>query len=140
MECTLLCHCLALPKVSYVLRTCPPDLIQNALQLFDNTKRDALSDLAGCSLTDWAWVKATLPTSFRGLGLCSASLHASAAYISSVEQAKPVVNKILSHTPLLPPALSSTIVALADAAATPEWLSIEDIHIPLHQHSVPCHR
>ena len=136
MESTLLRSCLALPKVSYVLRTCPSELIRDALSCFDDSMREAISDIAGCPLTDWAWAKATLPTSLGGLGLRSASLHASAAYISSFQRTRAIVSKILNHAPLPPPTLPSTIMALANAAAIPEWLSFEDIDVPLHQRAL----
>ena len=42
MESTLLRSCLALPKVAYVLRTCPPSLIPKALGSFDSLMWDAL--------------------------------------------------------------------------------------------------
>ena len=50
METTLLRSCLALPKLAYILRCCPPALIPNALNLFDSLLRDALSDLVGSPL------------------------------------------------------------------------------------------
>ena len=89
MEATLLRSCLALPKVTYVLRTCPPDHIETALSAFDDNLRQALSDLAGSPLSDWSWLKASLPSSLGGLSLRRASLHAPAAYIGSFHQNKP---------------------------------------------------
>ena len=47
METTLLRSCLALPKVAFALRTCPPSHIKEATTAFDNAMREALSDLAG---------------------------------------------------------------------------------------------
>ena len=54
MEAALLRSCLALPKVAHLLRTCSPDVIQGALEKFDELMREAVSDLAGCSLSNWA--------------------------------------------------------------------------------------
>ena len=51
METTLLRSCLSLPKIAFALRTCAPDFIQPALAAFDNTMREALSDLAGGPLS-----------------------------------------------------------------------------------------
>ena len=66
MEATLLRSCLALPKVAFALRTCPPSKIKGASEAFDNALRGALSDLAGAPLSDWAWLKASLPCSLGG--------------------------------------------------------------------------
>ena len=45
METTILCHCLALPKVSFALRTFPPQYIQNSISDFDDAMGEALSIL-----------------------------------------------------------------------------------------------
>ena len=63
-----------LPLSPQVLRTCPPTAIQQATLAFDSLIRETLSDLAGGPLSDWAWKKASLPSSFGGLNLRSASL------------------------------------------------------------------
>ena len=42
LETTLLRSCLALPKLSYVLRTCPPSNISQATSVFDAAIREAL--------------------------------------------------------------------------------------------------
>ncbi len=121
METTLLHSCLALPKIAYVLRTCPPGLISRALGAFDDLIREALSDLAGSPLPDWAWLKASLPSSLGGLNIRKASLHAPAAYISSFHQIQPLILGILDRSPMAPPHLPSAICALAQVAARPEW-------------------
>ena len=133
METTLLRSCLALPKVAHVLRTCPPGFVKDALVAYDEGIRDALSDIAGSPLSDWAWLKASLPSSFGGLNIRRASLHAPAAYIGSLHQTTPLVSEILGHFPKAPINLSSAISALALAAGRPEWCSSLEIDVPLHQ-------
>ncbi len=66
METTLLRSCLDLPKVSFSMRTCPPDNIKQATSTFDEALREAVSDLAGSPLSDWAWLKASLPSPVVG--------------------------------------------------------------------------
>ena len=117
MEATLLRSCLALPKMTYVLRICPPDHITTALSAFDDNWRQALSDLAGSPLSDWSWLKASLPPS-----------------LGSFHQRKPLISKILGHPPKQPSHLPSILSALVKAAARPEWCSINEIDIPLFQH------
>ena len=67
MEFLLLCSCLALPKVAFALRSCPPSKIRGATAAFDRAMREAVSDLVGTPLSDWVWLKATLPSSLGGL-------------------------------------------------------------------------
>ena len=76
METAILRSCLALPNVSFVLRSCPPSHVKVAASAFDHAMRDALLDLAGGPLSDWVWSKASLPTSFGGLGVHQALRHA----------------------------------------------------------------
>ena len=47
MVTTILRSCLALPKVSFALRSCPPHLIKDATSAFDDSMLEALSDFAG---------------------------------------------------------------------------------------------
>ena len=96
--------------------------------------REALSDLAGSPLPDWAWLKASLPSSLGGFNIRKASLHAPAAYISSFHQVQPLILGILDRSPMAPPHLPSAICALAQAAARPEWGSIQDIDVRVIQH------
>ena len=57
-----------LPKFSFILRTCPPSLIEGAIQQFDNALRDAVSGIVDALLSEWAWQKASFPTSLCGKG------------------------------------------------------------------------
>ena len=82
MECTLLRSCLALPKVSYILHTCPPQFINDALECFDNLMQQTVSDIAGCPVSNLAWLKASLPIylswrsgSVESFSSCSSSLY-----------------------------------------------------------------
>ena len=83
LETSLLCSCLALPKLSYILRTCPPSSIINAAAGFDAAIREALESILGGPLTEWSWIKASLPCSRGGINLRSASIHAPAAFLVS---------------------------------------------------------
>ena len=136
METALLRSCLALPKVAYLLRTCPPALFQQSLGSFDHIMRDALSDLAGGPLSDWSWAKASLPSSLGGLNVRQALLHAPAAYISSFLQSRPLISRILGHSANPPVHLSDSITSLSQASARPDWVSIQDIDVPHSQHSL----
>ena len=141
METSLLRSCLSLPKIAFSLRTCAPDFIRPALAAFDNTMRGALSDLAGGPLSDWSWLKASLPSYPGGLNLRRAMLHAPAAYVGSLHQSNALIADILGHPPATFAHLSQCLAALAIATlaiatARPEWSSLQDVDVPLRQHAL----
>ena len=136
METTLLRSCLSLPKFNFALRTCPPSAIQFSTAAFDYLMRDSLSDLAGGPVSDWSWLKASLPSSFGGLNLRSAQLHAPAAFVSSMVQSSPLVARILGFSPSPSDHLSKAVLALSRAAARPDWVAVEEIDVPLHQRAL----
>ena len=98
--------------------------------------RDSLSDLAGGPVSDWSWLKASLPSSFGGLNLRSAQLHAPAAFVSSMDQSSPLVARILGFSPSPSDHLSKAVLALSRAAARPDWVAVEEIDVPLHQRAL----
>ena len=122
METTLLRSCLALPKISFSLRTCPPGHIQEATVAFDDVMREALSDLAGGPLPEWAWLKASLPSSLGGLNIRRALV-----------QSEEMASKILGHALEAPLAMGNSISMLAEVAERPDWVSLEEIDVPLRQ-------
>ena len=63
LETTLLRSCLALPKFSYILRTTPPSYIEQAARDFDVAVRETLEAIVGIPITEWSWLKASLPSS-----------------------------------------------------------------------------
>ena len=136
LQTTLLRSCLSLPKFNFALRTCPPSVILKATSAFDAAVREALEDITGGPLSDWAWLKANLPCSLGGLNLRSAALHAPAAYISSIVNSLDLVSQILGYTPNLPLALPSAISSLARSSRMTTWCSLEDIDVPLQQKSL----
>ena len=136
MEAALLRSCLSLPKVTHLLRTCPPDVIHRALERFDEIMREAVSDLAGCPLSDWAWLKSSLPSSLGGLNIRHATLYAPASFIGSIHQSEVLVSDILGHHAKAPQHLPNAINALARVVARPDRISAESIDVPLRSHSL----
>ena len=136
LKYTLLCSCLSLPKVSFVLRACPPSHILNTAKDFDSAMRRALESILGGPMSDWAWLKATLPCCLGGLNLRSASLHAPAAFLASSSEAQCWVECILGSSSTSPPHTMSTVAALASSAPRPDWVRPEDIDLPLRQLSL----
>ena len=101
--------------------------------VFDNVMFEALSDLAGGPLPEWAWLKASLPSSLGGLNIRRASLHAPAAYMNSLDQSKLLVARILGRVPEASQHLAPALLDLATAADRYDWRSIEDVDVPLRQ-------
>ena len=97
VETSLLRLCLTLPKVSFILRTCPISHIRHAAEEFDNAVRDALEITMGGPMSDWPWLKESLPSRLGGLNVRSASLHAPAAFLASSLQSSQIVERILGH-------------------------------------------
>ena len=117
LETTLLRSCLALPKVSFVLHACPPTHICQESTDFDHTLREALESIVDGLLSDWSWLKGTLPSSLGGLNLRNASLHAPAAFLVASSSSEPLVEELLGCPTSSSPHTSPTVSVLATAAA-----------------------
>ena len=98
---------------------------------------DFISDLAGGPLSDWSWLKASLPVSYGGLGIRRASLHAPAAFIGSYAQGQSLIEDILGHSPSTSPHLSPALADLALAAGRADWSSdIQSLDVSPCQHQL----
>ena len=60
-------------------------------------------------------------------------MHAPAAYIGSLEQPRALTARILGRVPEAPQYLTATVSVLANAAARPNWVSLEEIDVPHRQ-------
>ena len=87
-------------------------------------------------MSDWSWLKASLPSSHGGLNLRSASLHAPAAFLASSTASKHLVERILGHPPSSTLHTIPAVKALATTAARSDWQNIDDIDVPLQQRSL----
>ena len=84
-------------------------------------------------MSDWSWLKASLPSSRGDLNLRSAVLHAPAPFLASWSQSLQLMESILGQ-PLGPFShTSSTLASLAVATDRPKWSSLDVIDVPLHQ-------
>ena len=66
MQTTLLRSCLSLPKFAYSLRTCAPSLTSAPAAAFDTAVRECLESIVGGPVSEWSWLKASLPSSRGG--------------------------------------------------------------------------
>ena len=87
-EFVLLRSCLALPKMSFLLRAVDTTRHAPLLQDFDRVTREALIRILGAPVDDRTWQQGKLPVSMGGLGLRAAQDHAPAAHAASVLSAQ----------------------------------------------------
>lgn len=130
-EIALLHSCLALPKLACILRTCPPHYITQATKDFNATIRGSLESIVGSPITEWSWLKASLPSNLGGINLRSASLHAPVAYITSPHTPETLVSAILGESVDCRTHLGPMLVALSNNASQPDWTDFEDIDVPI---------
>ena len=90
-EYVLLRNCLALPKMSYLIRTVNPLNHQASMNRFDDSVRNSLERLLGSPMSDDKWTQASIPVSQGGLGLRSAALHSAGAFISSFSDSHSII-------------------------------------------------
>ena len=93
----LLKNCFTMPKFLYTLRTSPTFLFPNLLSSIDDAIRSTLSNIVNVQLDDTQWQLATLPVASGGLGIGSASLLSSPAFLSSVSATSSLVESIISY-------------------------------------------
>ena len=105
-RCSLLRHSFAIPKLHYLLRSAPC-FLSGKLAEYDSTLRAIISSVTNTPLTqkDEAWLQATLPVRFGGLGVRSAAHVAPSAYLSSTAASADLVSALLpesNHSDLFP--------------------------------------
>ena len=136
LEVTLLRSCLSLPKVSHILRCCPPPYLIQAAEGLDSAMRETLEVITGAPVTDWSWLKASLPSSLGGLNLRSAVLHAPAAFVASLHNSQPLIEEMLGFSPSTLQPLNDAVLALSNSAARQDWSCLEEIDVPIRQKSL----
>ena len=101
----LLKNCFALPKLLYVLRTSPcfDHPLLHVLQSLDDLQFELLRKLLNIKLVDHARQQASLPVSLGDLGVISATVIASSAFISSKLSCANLEASLLSTSIPLPP-------------------------------------
>ena len=97
VEFALFRGCLAYNKISHLLRTCPPDLLQDALVKFDDQLQSVVAEILRVlrCLSDDQCDQASLPVKLSGLGVNQTKVIASSAYIGSCALTKDLVAALL---------------------------------------------
>ena len=96
VEFALFRGCLAYNKINHLLRTCPPDLLQDAFVKFDDQFQSVVAEILHVPcLSDDQWDQASLPVKLSGLGVNQTKVIASSAYIGSCALTKDLVAALL---------------------------------------------
>ena len=78
--------------------TCPPDLLQEALEKFDDHFQNMVAEILRVPcLTENQWDQASLPVKFSGLGVNQTKVIAGSAYIVSCMLTRDLVAALLGH-------------------------------------------
>ena len=141
VEFALFRGCLSYNKINHLLRTCPPDLLQDALVEFDDHFQNMVAAILRVPcLTEDQWDQASLPVKLAGLGVNQTKVTAASAYVGSCTLTKSLVAAILGvdadkFEPLGVPALLAahemvtgkvhTLAALCDEKSVQQKLSTE---------------
>jgi hypothetical protein len=96
VEFALFRGCLAYNKINHLLRTCPPDLLQEALVKFDDQFQSMVAEILRVPcLSEDQWDQASLPVKLSGLGVNQTKVIAGSAYVGSCALTKDLVAALL---------------------------------------------
>ena len=95
--------------------------------------RETLEIILGRPMSDWLWLKASLPSSRCGINFRSAALHAPAAFIASASHSARLMGDMLGQSTIHLNSLLAALPALSETASKPDWLTLEDVNVALHQ-------
>ena len=98
VEFALFRGCLSYNKINHLLRTCPPDLLQEALTRFDDRFQNIVAEILRVPcLSEDQWDQASLPVKFSGLGVNQTKVIAGSAYIGSCALTRALVAALLGR-------------------------------------------
>ena len=118
----ILRNCLAIPKLTYLIRTSPSWKFENFTSAFDKEIKDILETILNIDLNSQQWTQATLPISFGGLGIRKLRDIALPAFLSSSFGVKSHVSRILNFQDM-------TFIAHFDEAVE-EWKVLNGLQEP----------
>ncbi|KAJ8727191.1 hypothetical protein PYW08_015588 [Mythimna loreyi] len=119
---TLIRYCCFAPNFMYFLRSSPLWKQPHLLDKIDQTIRHTLTSILNVALDDRAWLQATLPIRFGGLGIRKITSVSLPAFLSSVRSTQQLTSGILTQSlvdcevPCLTDALSAWKLACPDEA------------------------
>ncbi|CAG9087421.1 unnamed protein product [Plutella xylostella] len=93
----LLRSCLAMPKLTYAVRTAPVWRFPDESRAFDSLLKQILECILNVELSSSQWAQASLPIRHGGLGIRSVEGTSLAAFLASSHGVKNLVTRILSE-------------------------------------------
>lgn len=122
----LLKHCLAIPKLTYILRTHSLLGFENVIAKFDFEIKVILENLINSKLDEKRWTIATIPIHMGGIGVRKVSDIVLPAFLSSVNSVSDLVKMMLpNYTD------ESCIDGYTDGLSS--WLSINNNELPVNK-------
>jgi hypothetical protein len=110
VELGLFRGCLSFNKINHLLRTCPPDLLEEALGQFDEHFHFILATIMRVPcLAEDQWEQASLPVKFAGLGVNQTKIVAGPAYIGSCVLTRDLVAALLKRKEYEPSGLTELL-------------------------------
>ena len=135
--------CLSYNKINHLLRTCPPDLLQEALVKFDDHFQNMIAEILRVPcLTDDVWEQASLPVKLAGLGVNKMNVIAGPAYVGSCCLTKDLVAALLKQdSSSFEPFDVKELLAAHEVATgiTHELSALSDTKKVQHMLSSECH-
>jgi len=83
-----------IPRLQFLLRTAPCALSPEVFK-FDESVRGLLSSILNLKLVNSAWVQASLPVRWGGIGIRRAEILAPSAFLASIHSSTPLVNSLM---------------------------------------------
>jgi hypothetical protein len=112
VELGLFRGCLAFNKINHLLRTCPPDLLEEALTQFDEHFHNILATILRLPcLSEDQWEQASLPVKFAGIGVNRTKIIAGPAYIGSCVLTRDLVAALLKRKKYEPTGVAELLAA-----------------------------
>jgi len=123
---TLLRCSLSIPKLLYTLRTSACFLNEGLLRDFDEVLRSGLCSLLNIHISDDQWIQASLPVRSGGLGIRSAVMLATPAFLASAAGTRSLQDQLLHDVDV-----TSTDPLVEDAVSS--WSSRSNAPPPIEQ-------
>src|SRR5678816_3421696 len=123
---TLLMSSLSIPKLLYTLRTSACFLNEGLLCDFDEVFRTGLCSLLNINMSDDQWIQASLPVRNGGLGIRSAVMLATSAFLASAAGTRSLQDRLLHEVTVM---LTDPLVEEASVS----WSSRSNAPPPVEQ-------
>ena len=91
----ILQKCFGIPRLLYILRTCPTWKHIDILKEFDDIQKTSLESICNLAIPPNAWKQANLPVRLGGLGIRSAEALSIPAFLASAHSVSDLVSAIL---------------------------------------------